>query len=120
MYPYGLTENPFPSAPTPEDSDIVHLGGKRHKKAKSLVISCIKDMENKIQQEHGAMHFRLITVIQDVGSGKTHLALHLRSCSELSDKAMLSFTDCRRPLPKTTTNFYKARRKGFQKHQLDQ
>ena len=80
MYPYGLTENPFPSAPTPGDSDIVHLGGKRHKKAKSLVISCIKDMENKIQQEHGAMHFRLITVIQDVGSGKTHLALHLRSC----------------------------------------
>jgi hypothetical protein len=120
MYPYGLTENPFPSAPTPGDSDIVHLGGKRHKKAKSLVISCIKDMENKIQQEHGAMHFRLITVIQDVGSGKTHLALHLRSCSELSDKAMLSFTDLSQLLPRTINNFYRAMMKGFQKHQLDQ
>jgi len=120
MYPYGLTENPFPSAPTPGDSDIVLLGGKRHKKAKSLVISCLEDMKNKIQQEHGATPFRLITVIQDVGSGKTHLALHLRSCIELSDKAMLSFSDLSQLLPRTINNFYTAMMKGFQKHQLDQ
>jgi hypothetical protein len=120
MYPYGLTKNPFPIASTPGDSDIELLGGKKHKRAKSLVVSCIDDMEKKMQQEYDARHFRLITVIQDVGSGKTHLALHLRRCSELSDKAILSFTDLSQLMPKTIDNFYKAMMKGFNKHQLDE
>src|ERR671915_900531 len=120
MYPYGLTKNPFPSAATPGNEDIMLLGGERHKKAKSLALACVEDVENKTQRANGETQFRLVTVIQDVGSGKTHLALHLRSCSELSDKAMLSFTDLSQLIPRTINNFYRAMMKGFQKHQLDQ
>ena len=93
MYPYGLAKNPFPSAATPGNEDIMLLGGERHKKAKSLAVACVEDIENKIQQEDGSTQFRLVTVTQDVGSGKTHLALHLRNCREISDKAMVSYTD---------------------------
>jgi hypothetical protein len=120
MYPYGLAKNPFPSAATPGNEDIMLLGGERHKKAKSLAVACVEDIENKIQQEDGATQFRLVTVTQDVGSGKTHLALHLRNCRELSDKAMVSFTDLSQLLPRTIINFYNAMMKGFSKHHFDQ
>lgn len=119
MYPYGLTKNPFPSAATPGNEDIMLLGGERHKKAKSLALACVEDVENKIQRADGATQFRLVTVIQDVGSGKTHLALHLRNCHELSDKAMVSFTDLSQLLPRTIINFYNAMMKGFSKHHFD-
>jgi hypothetical protein len=120
MYPYGLAKNPFPSAATPGNEDIMLLGGERHKKAKLLAVACVEDIENKIQQEDGATQFRLVTVTQDVGSGKTHLALHLRNCRELSDKAMVSFTDLSQLLPRTIINFYNAMMKGFSKHHFDQ
>ena len=120
MYPYGLAKNPFPSAATPGNEDIMLLGGERHKKAKSLAVACVEDIENKIQRADGATQFRLVTVIQDVGSGKTHLALHLRNCPELSDKAMVSFTDLSQLLPRTIINFYNAMMKGFSKHHFDQ
>jgi hypothetical protein len=119
MYPYGLAKNPFPSAATPGDLDVMLLGGERHKRAKSLVVACVEDIENKIQQEGGAKQFRLVTVTQDVGSGKTHLALHLRNCRELSDKAVVSFTDLSQLFPRTIINFYNAMMKGFSKHQFD-
>jgi hypothetical protein len=119
MYPYGLSTNPFPSASTPGDSDIQLLGGEKHRRAKSLVVSCIEDMEKKIDQGYDARQFRLITLIQDVGSGKTHLALHLKGCSELSHQAILSFTDLSQILPKTINNFYRAMMRGFDKRQLD-
>ena len=119
MYPYSLVKNPFPSAPTPGESDILLLGGKRHRKSKLTILSCIEELRDKTREDHNSKQFSLVTVIHDVGSGKTHLALHLRSCSELLDKAIISFTDLSRLHPRTTNNFYKGMIVGFRKQHID-
>jgi len=120
MYPYNLALNPFPSAPTPGESDTLLLGGRRHKEAKLAVISCIEDLTKKIHEDHGSKQFRLVTIVHDVGSGKTHLALHLRSCSELLDKAIVSFSDISQLYPRTTKGIYKAMIGGFSKNYINE
>ena len=120
MYPYNLALNPFPSAPTPGESDTLLLGGRRHKEAKLAVISCIEDLTKKIHEDHGSKQFRLVTIVHDVGSGKTHLALHLRSCRELLDKAIVSFSDLSQLYPRTTNGIYKAMIGGFSKNYIDE
>lgn len=119
MYPYNLAVNPFPSAPTPGEFDTLLLGGQRHKQAKLAIVSCIEDLGKNMREDHGSKQFRLVTVIHDVGSGKTHLALHLRSCSELLDKAIVSFTDLAQLHPRTTKGFYRGMTAGFHKHNFD-
>ena len=119
MYPYNLAKNPYPSAPTPGESDILLLGGKRHRKSKLSIVSCIEELREKMREGYNSKQFRLVTVIHDVGSGKTHLALHLRSCSELLDKAIVSFTDLSRLHPRTTNNFYRGMIVGFRKQHID-
>ena len=119
MYPYNLAKNPYPSAPTPGESDILLLGGKRHRKSKLSIVSCIEELREKMREGYNSEQFRLVTVIHDVGSGKTHLALHLRSCDELLDKAIVSFTDLSRLHPRTTNNFYKGMIVGFRKQHID-
>jgi hypothetical protein len=120
MYPYNLALNPFPSAPTPGESDTLLLGGRRHKEAKLAVISCIEYLTKKIHEDHGSKQFRLVTIVHDVGSGKTHLALHLRSCRELLDKAIVSFSDLSQLYPRTTKGIYKAMIGGFSKNYINE
>lgn len=120
MYPYNLALNPFPSAPTPGESDTLLLGGRRHKEAKLAVISCIEDLTKKIHEDHGSKQFRLVTIVHDVGSGKTHLALHLRGCRELLDKAIVSFSDISQLYPRTTKGIYKAMIGGFSKNYINE
>ena len=73
MYPYGLDRNPYPSSPTPTPSDALILGGKRHKDAKVALVSCVSDLRSKMSAGIAKdKDFRLVTMIQDVGSGKTH------------------------------------------------
>jgi len=120
MYPYNLVLNPFPSAPTPGESDTLLLGGRRHKQAKLAIISCIEDLRKKVHEDYGSKQFHLVTVVHDVGSGKTHLALHLRSCSELLDKAIVSFSDLSQLYPRTTIGFYKGMIAGFRKDYIDE
>src|SRR5205807_6624804 len=80
MYAYGLEINPYPSSPTPTEKDAKILGGKRHKEAKSAILDCIKELNERVRGREAATgDFRVITVIQDVGSGKTHLALHIKN-----------------------------------------
>src|SRR5690349_24337467 len=75
MYAYQLENNPYPSSPTPTEKDARILGGKRHKEAKSAILECIKELSNKVGgRDSNDGDFRVITLIQDVGSGKTHLA----------------------------------------------
>ena len=86
MYPYFLNINPYPSSPTPALADSQILGGNTHKQARTAILSCIEDLYRRLGSNPTDKDFRLITMIQDVGSGKTHLALHIRGLPELIHK----------------------------------
>ncbi|MDE1830637.1 MAG: hypothetical protein KGI25_09975 [Thaumarchaeota archaeon] len=113
MYAYGLEDNPYPSSPTPTEKDAKILGGRRHKEAKSSIVECMKDLNSKVQGRDSTDNdFRVITVIQDVGSGKTHLALHIKNLKGRYN-AECSFVDLSTILPKTMPSLYNAIIKGF-------
>jgi hypothetical protein len=113
MYPYHLTLNPYPCSPTPTIIDAQILGGKRHKEAKAAILSCIEDLYSKIEGIPTNKDFRLITLIQDVGAGKTHLSLHIRDLQELSNNAVISYTDLSQVSPRNMHSLYKAMLEGF-------
>ncbi len=113
MYAYGLENNPYPSSPTPTEKDARILGGKRHKEAKSAIVECMKELNRKVQGRDCADNdFRVITVIQDVGSGKTHLALHIKNLKGRYN-AECSFVDLSTISPKTMPSIYNAIIQGF-------
>jgi hypothetical protein len=114
LYPYKLDCNPYPSSPTPTLIDAQILGGKRHKEAKAAMLSCISDLCSKISAGTAIdKDFRLVTVIQDVGSGKTHLALHTKGLKEVSDSAVVSYTDLSQISPCNMHSLYSAMLAGF-------
>ena len=113
MYPYELTQNPYPCSPTPTIIDAQILGGNRHKEAKAAVLSCIEDLRSKMVGIPTDKDFRLITLIQDVGSGKTHLSLHIGGLQELSNNAVISYIDLSQVLPRDMHSLYKAMLEGF-------
>ena len=114
MYPYRLDRNPYPSSPTPTLIDAKILGGKRHRDAKSALLSCIGDLASKVQAgEATDKDFRLVTIIQDVGSGKTHLALHTKGLSEVNDNAVISYVDMSQVSPRNMHSLYSAMLAGF-------
>jgi hypothetical protein len=114
LYPYGLERNPYPSSPTPTPSDALILGGKRHKEAKIALVSCVSDLRSKISAGTAKdKDFRLVTMIQDVGSGKTHLALHTKAVKEVSDSAIVSYTDLSQISPRSMNSIYAAMLAGF-------
>ncbi|HYY40028.1 MAG TPA: hypothetical protein VE692_02145, partial [Nitrososphaera sp.] len=116
MYPYKLDRNPYPTSPTPTLIDAQILGGRRHKKAKTAMLSCISDLCCKANSSTGTAvdkDFRLVTVIQDVGSGKTHLALHTKGLKEVSDSAVVSYTDLSQISPRDMHSLYSAMLAGF-------
>lgn len=113
MYPYKLAQNPYPSSPTPTTIDAKIMGGKKHKEAKSAVLSCIGDLLSKITETPTDKDFRLITLIQDVGSGKTHLSLHIRDLQELSDNTVISYVDLSQISPRDMHSLYRSMLWGF-------
>ena len=119
MYPYGLTQNPYPSSPTPTLIDAQVLGGRRHKEAKKAVLSCIEDLNSKVSDIATDRDFRLVTLIQDVGSGKTHLALHIRALKEICNNAVISYVDLSQVFPRDMDNIYAALLSGFDKEYID-
>jgi hypothetical protein len=113
LYAYKLDNNPYPSSPTPTEKDAKILGGRRHKEAKSAILECLKELNGKVQgRDSGDNDFRTITVIQDVGSGKTHLALHIKNLKGRYN-AECSFVDLSTISPKTMPSIYNAIIKGF-------
>jgi hypothetical protein len=113
MYAYRLDDNPYPSSPTPTEKDAKILGGRRHKEAKLAIVECIKELNGKVQgRDSGDNDFRTITVIQDVGSGKTHLALHIKNLKGRLNSEC-SFVDLSTISPKTMPSLYNAIIKGF-------
>ncbi|AFU59226.1 MAG: hypothetical protein QXX64_02515 [Nitrososphaera sp.] len=114
MYPYKLDRNPYPSSPTPTLIDAQILGGRRHKDAKAALLSCISDLHSKVSAGTATdKDFRLVTVIQDVGSGKTHLALHTKGLKEVSDSAVVSYVDLSQISPRNMHSLYSAMLAGF-------
>jgi hypothetical protein len=114
LYPYKLDRNPYPSSPTPTLTDAMILGGKRHKEANAALVSCISDLRAKIGTGTPTdKDFRLVTMIQDVGSGKTHLALHAKGLKEVSDSAIVSYADLSQISPRSMHSLYGAMLAGF-------
>ncbi|MGI0082090.1 MAG: hypothetical protein ACREAF_05025 [Nitrosopumilaceae archaeon] len=114
MYAYELENNPYPSSPTPTEKDARVLGGKRHKEAKSAILDCIKELSHKVAgRDSNGGDFRVITLIQDVGSGKTHLALHIRNLQSRHN-TVCTFLDLSTVAPKTQASLYNALIKGFE------
>ena len=119
MYPYNLAQNPYPCSPTPTIVDAEILGGKRHKEAKAAVIGCIEDLYSKITGVVATdQDFRLVTIIQDVGSGKTHLSLHIRGLKELSSNTIISYLDLSQTRPRDMHTLYRAILAGFTEEYL--
>src|SRR5690606_2113584 len=114
MYPYKLDRNPYPSSPTPTLIDAQILGGRRHKDAKAALLSCVSDLDSTVSSGSATdKDFRLVTVIQDVGSGKTHLALHIKGLKEVSDSAVTSYVDLSQISPRNMHSLYSAMLAGF-------
>jgi len=114
-YPYGLLHNPYPSSPTPTEKDAQILGGTRHIQAKESILDCIKELyRNSTQHQSNENDFRLITLIQDVGSGKTHLALHIKGL-RLRQNIESTYVDLVTISPKTKESLYDAIIAGFNK-----
>lgn len=112
-YPYGLKENPYPSSPTPTESDAKILGGTKHNEAKNAIVDCISDLYKKVSRRKATGDdFRLITIVQDVGSGKTHLALHIKTLKTRKD-IITSYVDLSTISPKTHQSIYSALVAGF-------
>lgn len=90
LYPYGLKSNPYPSSPTPSYSECQILGGMTHKDAREAIVTCISDLFAKVNGSNSTdKDFRLITMIQDVGSGKPILHITLRVCPTWQKKLLL-------------------------------
>lgn len=114
MYPYKLDRNPYPSSPTPTLIDARILGGRRHRDAKTALLSCIDDLYSKVSSGDATdKDFRLVTVIQDVGSGKTHLALHTKGLKEVNDTSAVSYVDMAQVSPRNMHSLYSAMLAGF-------
>jgi hypothetical protein len=111
MYPYGLTANPYHSSPTPRFSDSSILGGERHKEAKNAILSCMHDVCSKMALSEKDL--RVVTIIQDVGSGKTHLALHMQTVKEMSTKSVISYVDFSQISPRSMTVILSSILDGF-------
>jgi len=114
MYPYGLKLNPYPSSPTPSCVDSQILGGRTHKDSKQAIVTCISDLFSKLEGANPTdRDFRLITMIQDVGSGKTHLAYHIKGLPDLSERAVTSYVDLSQVAPRDIHNIYDSILGGF-------
>ena len=117
MYPYGLTRNPYHSSPTPRFSDSTILGGERHKEAKNAILSCMHDVCSKMALSEKDL--RVVTIIQDVGSGKTHLALHMQTVEEMSAKSVISYVDFSQISPRSKTIILSSILDGFKEEDLE-
>ena len=115
MYPYNLLVNPFPSSPTPTLKFAKILGGKRHQEALSSIKNCVNDLGLKLNDRAYSDEdlFKVVTIIQDIGSGKTHLTLHMRTIQDVVDKAIISYIDLAQVHPREIDTIFSSIIKGF-------
>jgi hypothetical protein len=115
MYPYKLLNNPFPSSPTPTVKVAKILGGKKHTDALASIKNCINDLGLKINDGTYSKEdlFKVITIIQDIGSGKTHLTLHMKTINDIVNKAIVSYVDLAQVRPREVDTIFSSIVKGF-------
>jgi hypothetical protein len=115
VYPYNLLNNPFPSNPTPTLDVAKILGGKRHQNALNSVKNCVNDLILKLNDSENSEKdlFRIVTIIQDVGSGKTHLTLHMKTTPDVSNKAIICYVDLAQVHPREIDTIFSSITKGF-------
>lgn len=112
-YPYGLKSNPYPSSPTPTEHDAKIFGGAKHQEAKGSIVECISELYKQTARRNSNENdFRLITIVQDVGSGKTHLALHIKGMKTRQD-IVTAYVDLSTISPKTHESIYSSIIRGF-------
>lgn len=121
MAPYNLSLNPFPSSPTPTVYNANIFGGKRHINALNSIKSCLDDLTTKLDNKdlHNEDLFKVVTLIQDVGSGKTHLTLHMKTLTEFGENSVVSYTDLTQVQPREIDNFFHSIISGFGKNYYD-
>ena len=115
MFPYNLPLNPFPSSPTPTPKVAKIMGGKRHRDALSSLKNGVDELYLKLNAGEYSKEdlFKVITVIQDVGSGKTHLTMHMRTRDDILDKSVVSYTDLAQVHPRDIDTIYSSIINGF-------
>ena len=74
MGPYGIERNPFPVQPVADPSLAGILAGERWRRARDGIIGVMEKCR------HG--EFAVITVSGPVGTGKTHLLLHVKHLAD--------------------------------------
>ena len=92
--------------------------GKGIKTRNPQYLSCIDNLYSKIDSGLQDNDSRLITIIQDVGFGKTHLTLHIKGLAELSNTSVISYTDLSQISPRTVQSLYNAILAGFREEDI--
>ena len=102
-YPYGLNINPFSHVPTPSLKAAKVLGGRRWKEVKKGIITCIDELKETLIRE--GQGFSIVNVVGPLGTGKTHIALHMET---LKDEYKCIYLDLTRIEPKDLQHLYLA------------
>ena len=102
-YPYGLKMNPFSHVPTPSLTAAKVLGGRRWKEAKERILICIDELRESMLR--GQKDFMIMSIVGPLGTGKTHLALHMKT---LKDEFECAYIDLTRIEPKDLQSIYLA------------
>ena len=97
------------------------MGGKGTSPALDSIKDCLNELNLKLNSTEPLNEdlFKIISVIQDVGSGKTHLTLHMRTLSEINDKSIISYVDLTQVQPREIDNFFHSIVSGFGKEYYD-
>ncbi|MGQ9468634.1 MAG: hypothetical protein ACUVTD_02220 [Nitrososphaerales archaeon] len=102
-YPYGLKINPFSHVPTPSLTAAKVLGGRRWKEVKERILICINELKESMLR--GQRDFMIVNIAGPLGTGKTHLALHMKT---LKDEFECAYIDLTRIEPKDLQRIYLA------------
>ncbi|MCP8308108.1 MAG: hypothetical protein H3Z54_05370 [archaeon] len=102
-YPYGLKINPFSHVPTPSLTAAKVLGGRRWKEVKERILICVNELKESMLR--GQKDFMIVNIVGPLGTGKTHLALHMKT---LKDEFECAYIDLTRIEPKDLQSIYLA------------
>ena len=88
---------------------------KNTQDALASIKNCINDLGLKMNDGTYSKEdlFKVITIIQDIGSGKTHLTLHMKTIHDIVNKAIVSYVDLAQVRPREIDTIFSSIIKGF-------